>query len=60
MRELQLGNNFVSQNPVEAHFGLGDSQTVDQVRIVWPGLDGEVSELNNVEANRFLLIHQPD
>ncbi|MFT5676014.1 MAG: hypothetical protein ACI808_001950 [Paraglaciecola sp.] len=60
MRELQLGNNYVSQNPVEAHFGLGDSQVIDQVRIVWPGLEGEVSELNNVEANRFLLIHQPD
>jgi len=60
MRELQLGNNYVSQNPVEAHFGLGDSQVVDQVRIIWPGLEGEVSELNNVEVNQFLLIHQPD
>jgi glycosyltransferase involved in cell wall biosynthesis len=60
MRELQLGNNYVSQNPVEAHFGLRETQIVDQVRIVWPGLEGEVSELNNVEANRFLLIHQPD
>ncbi|MFT4937551.1 MAG: hypothetical protein ACI88A_000568 [Paraglaciecola sp.] len=60
MRELQLGNNYVSQNPVEAHFGLGESQIVDQVRIVWPGLEGEVSELNNVEVNQFLLIQQPD
>jgi hypothetical protein len=60
MRELQLGNNYVSQNPVEAHFGLGESQLVDQVRIIWPGLEGDVSELNNVEVNQFLIIHQPD
>ncbi len=60
MRELQLGNNYISQNPVEAHFGLGNSQVVDSVRIVWPGLEGSVSELKNVAANGFLVIHQPE
>jgi hypothetical protein len=60
MRELQLGNNYISQNPVEAHFGLGNSQVVDKVRIVWPGLEASESELTNVEVNRFLIIHQPD
>ena len=60
MRELQLGNNYISQNPVEAHFGLGTSQMVDKVRIVWPGLEASVSELTNVEANRFLVVHQPE
>jgi hypothetical protein len=60
MRELQLGNNYISQNPIEAHFGLGNSRVVDSVRIVWPGLEGAVSELTNVEANGFLVIHQPE
>ena len=60
MRELQLGNNYISQNPVEAHFGLGSNRIVDTVRIVWPGLEGSVSELKNVEANWFLVVHQPD
>ena len=60
MRELQLGNNYISQNPVEAHFGVGDSQIVDSVRIVWPGIEGSVSELRNVEVNRFLVVHQPE
>ncbi|MFT5452105.1 MAG: hypothetical protein ACI9N9_001592 [Enterobacterales bacterium] len=60
MRELQLGNNYISQNPVEAHFGLGTSQKVDQVRITWPGLAGNESELTNVDANQFLVIHQPE
>ncbi|HEY5641267.1 MAG TPA: CRTAC1 family protein [Woeseiaceae bacterium] len=60
MRELQLGNNYISQNPVEAHFGLGDSELVDSVRIVWPGLDGSVGEIRNVQPNQFLVVHQPD
>jgi hypothetical protein len=60
MRELQLGNNYISQNPVEAHFGLGDSEFVDTVRIVWPGLEGSVSEIRNVQPNQFLVVHQPD
>ena len=60
MTELQLGSNYLSQNPVEAHFGLGDADIIDSLRIVWPGLEGDVSEFYNVGANQFLLIHQPD
>jgi hypothetical protein len=60
MRELQLGNNYVSQSPVEAHFGIADNQVIDKVRIVWPGLASETSELTNVQANQFLVIYQPE
>ena len=60
MRELQLGNNYVSQSPVDAHFGIADNQTVEQVRIVWPGLAAQTSELTNVKANQFLVIYQPE
>ncbi|MFT6731834.1 MAG: hypothetical protein ACJAS9_000007 [Polaribacter sp.] len=60
VRELQLGNNYVSQNPVEAHFGLGASQIVSKIRIVWPGLTAGENELVEIEANQFLLIHQPE
>jgi len=60
MRELQLGNNYVSQSPVEAHFGVADNQVIDQVRIVWPGLAAQTSELTNVQANQFLVIYQPE
>lgn len=60
MRELQLGNNYVSQSPVEAHFGIADSQVIEQVRIVWPGLAAQTSELTNVQANQFLVIYQPE
>lgn len=60
MRELQLGSNYISQDPVEAHFGLGSSEIVDKVRIVWPGLEGDEDELTNVDVNRFLIIHRPE
>ena len=46
MRELRAGNNYVSQNPVEAHFGLDAASTVDELRVVWP--DGRTTELEAV------------
>ncbi len=54
MRELNANSNYVSQNPVEAHFGLGSASNIDEVRIVWPG--GVESIIENVEVNQFLII----
>jgi hypothetical protein len=59
MRELQLGNNYVSQSPVEAHFGIAENQVIEKVLIVWPGLAAQTSELNDVQANQFLVIYHP-
>ncbi len=58
MRELRAGNNYVSQNPVEAHFGLGTADTISELRIVWP--DGEESLILDAEINQFLLITRND
>ncbi len=60
MIELQLGNNYLSQNPVEAHFGVGLAQQVDSVRIEWPGLGGDITEMENVAIDQFLVIPHPD
>lgn len=60
MTELQLGNQYLSQNPVEAHFGLGQATEVELVKIVWPGLDLVTTELENVAANQFLSITHPN
>lgn len=54
MRELNANSNYVSQNPVEAHFGLGTANNIDQLRIVWPG--GVESIIENVDVNQFLII----
>jgi hypothetical protein len=56
IREIRAGNHFVSQNPAEAHFGLGSAMTVSMT-IFWP--DGTQSVLNNVSADQYLVVDQP-
>jgi hypothetical protein len=58
MRELRAGNNYVSQNPVEAHFGLGQASELTQVKIVWP--DGQQSVLKDLDINQFITISRND
>ncbi len=53
LREWRAGSNYVSQQPQEVHFGLGDALLVQELRIVWP--DGEIERFRNVPANRFLV-----
>ncbi len=52
MRELQMGSNFESNDPVEAHFGLGTVETAEEVRIEWTDL--AVSTYHQVAARRWL------
>jgi enediyne biosynthesis protein E4 len=54
MRELNSGNNYVSQNPVEAQFGLASATIIDELKIIWP--DGEESRFIDVAPDRFLII----
>ena len=59
MIELQSGNQYLSQNPVEAHFGLGKATKIDSLKVIWPGLEKVVTELINIKVNQFLLIEHP-
>ena len=46
-----------------AHFGLGDLKTVDEVRIIWPGLNGKPARqqtLRNVAVNQVLTVRAND
>ncbi len=56
MRELSAGNNFLSSNPIEAHFGLGAAAVVDELRIVWPDRTEEVRHA--VAADQALVLTQ--
>ena len=56
IREIRAGNHFVSQNPAEAHFGLGAATSVSMT-IFWP--DGTQSGPNNVQADQYLVVDQP-
>ncbi len=55
MRELRCGTNYVSQDPVEAHFGL-DSASSARVRVVWP--DGQTQSLGRVAANQLVVVER--
>ncbi len=56
VREIRAGINFASQNPAEAHFGLGDATSV-ALSVRWP--DGMVSTESNVAANQLLVLSHP-
>lgn len=56
MRELRIGSNYLSQDLVEAHFGLNDAKIVDELHIVWPSQQS--TTLYDVQVNQFLQLEQ--
>ncbi len=52
VRTIGGGSSFLSYQPSVAHFGLGDTQRVDEIRVHWP--DGTQEHFEGVEANRTL------
>lgn len=57
MQELRAGSNYVSQDPLEPHFGLGNALTVDTLRVVWP--DGTTVVSQNLAADRTIPLQNP-
>ena len=58
MREVTNGNNYVSQNPAEQHFGLAQAEEAASIRIVWP--DGTETTRQNITSNQKLIVSYPD
>ena len=58
MREVSAGNNYVSQNPTEQHFGLNATNTVDEIRVVWP--DQTSASRTGISANQRIRVSYPD
>ena len=53
VQELNAGSNFLSQNDLTVHFGLGpNSGTIDLITVDWPS--GMVQELRNVSPDQIL------
>jgi hypothetical protein len=56
LRELRAGTNYVSQDPVVAHFGLGAARRAT-VEVVWP--DGGRSVRDAVASDQRLVLQLP-
>lgn len=50
------GTNLSSSGPPVVHFGLGDQEQVDKVRVVWP--DGAETGIFQVGARQVLRVHR--
>lgn len=59
VRELRAGGQFLGQNELLAHFGLGKvARRIDRVRVSWPS--GITQTLTNVAPNQLLEITEQD
>lgn len=57
--EHSIYRGYLSTVENAAHFGLGSTKTIDEVRITWPaqqGKPGKVQTLRNVKANQVLTV----
>jgi len=57
-RELVPMRGFKSCMDNRLHFGLGESESIDSIRVNWP--DGRCSVLQGATVNQFLVIDQDD
>ncbi len=53
-RLITAGTSLLSQEPAEAHFGLGASRVIDEVRVLFP--DGSERVLRDVAADQVLVV----
>ena len=57
-RWVTVGSTSVfSSSPRTLHFGLGNHETVDTVRVMWP--DGDELTVSDVEVDQTLVLTQP-
>ena len=55
-RDVTRSGSYCSSHDVRAHFGLGEAEGVDSIRVVWPG--GKEQEIGPVPAGREILIDE--
>ncbi|MQF64989.1 CRTAC1 family protein, partial [SAR202 cluster bacterium AC-409-J13_OGT_754m] len=58
IREISAGSSQMSQNMVEAHFGVGSVRRINSVIVRWPS--GNVDVIEDVDANQSLVIVESD
>ena len=57
MRELRVGSNYLSQNPLVAAFGLGSNTGAEAITVRWPS--GKETVLQKITANQRIYVLPP-
>ncbi len=57
-REVIAGNNYLSQNELVVHFGLGDAPLIDEIVMSWPS--GTTRTLTSMPVNQTWRLYPPD
>lgn len=55
VREITVGSNYQSQNPLMQHFGLGGAGRIDELKVFWP--HGGETILKNLEPDQRLTLN---
>jgi hypothetical protein len=58
-RDKQTNAGTFNQSDLPVHFGLGPDDVVDEIRVVWPGLDADETTTTSIAANQYITISQP-
>ncbi|MFC3195968.1 ASPIC/UnbV domain-containing protein, partial [Marinicella sediminis] len=58
LREVSSANNYVSNNPLQQHFGLGNTTQIDSLEVTWPNgpthiINSQLSADTNISVGRF-------
>jgi hypothetical protein len=56
IHEVRSGGSYLSHNDMRLHFGLGNAQRVDRIRVRWP--NGRVEDLPGMDADQFVTIKE--
>ena len=54
--EVRSGGSYLSHNDMRVHFGLGDAERVEAIRIRWP--NGNTEVLDGIDADRYVTIRE--
>ncbi|TDR23213.1 VCBS repeat protein [Marinicella litoralis] len=55
LREVSSSNNYVSNNPLQQHFGLGLATSINSIEVTWPdGMQQNIT--NNLSVNEIISI----
>jgi hypothetical protein len=54
--EVHSGRSYLSQGPLEVHFGLGEDDRAQGVSVRWPS--GSVEELGSLSAGRYIAVEE--